>query len=375
MILGSYTANRASTGGTITVSNGTTLKIGGTNGFPSNYSSTSLGSTSTVEYSGSAQSVPLKSYGHLALSGSGTKTIANGMTTVGNLTTSGTATASCSGSLTVAGNVAVGSGTSFSGGSGTIDIEGSLTAAGTSFTSTSGSLYVAGDFSVTAGSFTHNSGTIVLDGANAWITAAGATLNNLTVNKATYRTAVSLGASLSVAGTVTITQGYLILGSTYSLTAGTISISAYGRLKNYGTGTLTLGGSVTNNGLIDFNGGGDDSCGSATEAQIRSTVNGTQRSWSGSGVFNLVDVDVKDQGGSASITVYHGTNTGGNGANWSFSGSCVGAPTAVDLVSLTATGRGSGVSVVWQTAQEAGNKGFNLFRAESVGGSVCEAKR
>ena len=35
--LSSYTANRATSGGTITVSNGATLKIGGTNGFPSNY--------------------------------------------------------------------------------------------------------------------------------------------------------------------------------------------------------------------------------------------------------------------------------------------------------------------------------------------------
>ena len=119
----------------------------------------------------------------------------------------------------------------FNGGSYAIDINDTLTITGGTHTASSGTTYIGGDFTVSSGTFTHNSGTIVLDGANAWISAAGATLNNLTVNKATYRTAVSLGASLSVAGTVKVTQGYLILGSTYSLTAGTITISAYGRLK------------------------------------------------------------------------------------------------------------------------------------------------
>jgi hypothetical protein len=38
-------------------------------------------------------------------------------------------------------------------------------------------------------------------------------------------------------------------------------------------------------------------------------------------------------------------------------------PTAVDLISFTAMGAGAGVSVVWQTAQETNNKGFNLYRA------------
>ena len=43
-------------------------------------------------------------------------------------------------------------------------------------------------------------------------------------------------------------------------------------------------------------------------------------------------------------------------------------PTAIDLVSFTATGAGAGVRVAWQTAQESENKGFELYRAESAGG-------
>jgi hypothetical protein len=46
-------------------------------------------------------------------------------------------------------------------------------------------------------------------------------------------------------------------------------------------------------------------------------------------------------------------------------------PTAVDLISFTATGRG-GVVVNWETAQEAANKGFNLYRAEAAGGAYVK---
>ena len=43
-------------------------------------------------------------------------------------------------------------------------------------------------------------------------------------------------------------------------------------------------------------------------------------------------------------------------------------PTAVDLLSLRATGRDSDVLVSWTTAQEVDNFGFHVYRSESVGG-------
>src|SRR4051794_16668420 len=52
--LGAFTANRTVAGGTLTVSNGATLKIGGTNSLPANYTTHALGTTSTVEYNGSS---------------------------------------------------------------------------------------------------------------------------------------------------------------------------------------------------------------------------------------------------------------------------------------------------------------------------------
>ena len=47
-------------------------------------------------------------------------------------------------------------------------------------------------------------------------------------------------------------------------------------------------------------------------------------------------------------------------------------PTAVDLVSFKAPGAGPGVTVVWQTGQESGNRGFNLYRAEAAGGAYVK---
>jgi hypothetical protein len=99
--LGSITANRASAGGTLTVANGATLKIGGTNTLPANYSAHSIGATSTIEYSGTNQSLAVlnssQDYGNLTISGSGTKTLASSESVGGTLTlTNGTVTTGAS---------------------------------------------------------------------------------------------------------------------------------------------------------------------------------------------------------------------------------------------------------------------------------------
>ena len=87
-------------------------------------------------------------------------------------------------------------------------------------------------------------------------------------------------------------------------------------------------GNVANAGLIRMQKG---SCTNTDSVLIRSSVAGTQRSWSGAGTFTLTDVDVKDMAGSASITVYSSTNTGNNGANWTFNSGCVALPAAGNL--------------------------------------------
>lgn len=91
--LGSYNLNRASSGGTLSVSDGGTLRIGGTNSMPLNYAGHSFTSGSNVEYYGADQTITPETstgYGNLTLSGTGTKLIAAGaaVTVQSGLTTS-----------------------------------------------------------------------------------------------------------------------------------------------------------------------------------------------------------------------------------------------------------------------------------------------
>ena len=106
--LATFTANRAVNGSTLTVANGARLRIGGINTFPTNYNTHTLGATSTVEYSGTNQSVAAETapgYGNLTLSGSGTKTAAGSFTVRGDLAITGVILASAATVQTVNGNV------------------------------------------------------------------------------------------------------------------------------------------------------------------------------------------------------------------------------------------------------------------------------
>jgi len=124
--LAGFTASRGTTvvGGTLSVANGATLKIGGANSFPANYQTHSLGVSSTVEYSGSNQTVTLESYGNLTLStssGAVTKTLpATSLTIGGNLTSAAAVGSSVSftaaAPITVRGSLSLGQGTTFNGG-------------------------------------------------------------------------------------------------------------------------------------------------------------------------------------------------------------------------------------------------------------------
>ena len=121
-----------------------------------------------------------------------------------------------------------------------------------------------------------------------------------------------------VSGNVLQTGSYNLSLASLSLASGTSFVNEYG-------GNLTLGGDVANNGLVslDANGAGCQADG----ILIRSSVPGTQRNWNGNGIFRMIDLDVKDQSGTAVMTTYSSTNSGNNGANWIFDSNCV-APTA-----------------------------------------------
>ncbi|HXG39043.1 MAG TPA: hypothetical protein VNL36_09775, partial [Bacteroidota bacterium] len=88
--LGSGTADRISAGGVLTVSNGATLKVGGTGTLPANYSTHSIGATSTVEYNGTTQTIAAlnsaQDYGNLIVSSSTSATAGGNVGVVGTLT-------------------------------------------------------------------------------------------------------------------------------------------------------------------------------------------------------------------------------------------------------------------------------------------------
>jgi hypothetical protein len=238
-------------------------------------------------------------------------------------------------------------------GSGTaaVTIKGDLTSAGSgniSITSGSGGININGATQTFGGG--GGSGTIMLN--------AGAAANPITVGSATT---VNLVRDLNAAiGTLTI-NGTLDQGASFNLTTGAVTIAAGGLLRNLGTGDLTLGGDVSNSGGVIFNGGGP-LCGDPDSILIRSSVNGAQRLWSASGgTFLLTDVDVQDQAGTASILVISGTNTGNNGANWTFGG----CPSIARLTSFTAARYDDDrVRLEWQTGFEVDNLGFNIYREQ-----------
>jgi autotransporter-associated beta strand protein len=282
--LSSYTANRTSAGGTLTVSGGATLKIGGTGSIPSNYSTHSIGSTSTIEYSGTNQSVAVlnssQNYGNLTISGSGTATLAGIVGVAGNLTiSSGTFDlSSYTANRTAAGGtLTVSNGTTLSiGGTGTLPSNYSTHSIGATSTvnyygttqsvatlnssqnygnlttSGSGTATLAGTVGV-AGNLTISSGTFDLSSYTANRTAAGGTLT------------VSNGALLKIGGTGTIPSNYSThsIGSTstieYSGTNQSVAVlnssQNYGNLTISGSGTKTLAGAETVSGTLTISAG------------------------------------------------------------------------------------------------------------------------
>ncbi len=186
--LTTFTLNRTSAGGTLTISNGATLAIGGTSTtFPANYTTHSLGATSTVNYYGASQTVTNESYGNLALSGSGTVTMpAGALSIAGTFTTSGTESATAQAAVTVGSDVTIGSGTTFATGAFTDSFAGNFTNNGT---------------------FTATGGTVVLNGTGAEAIGGTSTtsFNNLTLSNST--TAITAATNFNVGGTFTVSSG------------------------------------------------------------------------------------------------------------------------------------------------------------------------
>jgi CSLREA domain-containing protein len=188
-------------------------------------------------------------------------------------------------------------------------------------------LVLSGDINVSGnwtnnGTFTPSGFTVTFNGTGAQTittggTGAGKPFAGFTVSKSSGT--ATLAGDLSDTA-LTITSGTFDQGASFSVSTGAVNITA-GTWSNTGTGDLTLSGDVSNAGTITFNANGTG-CPDADDIAITSTVG--QRAWSGAGTFNLTDVAVSNQGGTALITVHSGTNVIGNGLTWIFIAGCSG---------------------------------------------------
>lgn len=211
-----FTANRTAAGGVFSVANNATLKLSASN-FPSNnYTTRTLGPTSTVNYNGGGtQTVSSHTYGHLSLSGGSTKTPASGTTTI-------------------AGNFTLASGVTYAG------------------TTNNPIIFLAGNFS-NSGTFNSGTGIYTFNGATAQTLTGATTFRNLTINKTTgtpnnqltLNNDITVGIAAS--GTLRLTNGVIVTGANKVIIA--LSTGAVTRTNGHVAGNqhkiVTTGANVS----------------------------------------------------------------------------------------------------------------------------------
>ncbi len=245
-----FTANRTILGGTLTVSNGATLKIGGSNSIPSNYSTYTLGATSTVEYNGTGtQTIAAVNYGHLTSSSSGARTLAN---------------------------------------SGTIGIAGVFTPGGNAYTITGS--------------------TVAFNGAGAQ-TVPQFNFNNLTISNTHGANAVTLvnGGTIGVAGT--FTPGI----STFTITGNTVNFNGAGAqtIPAFNFNNLTVSNTHGANAVTLVNGGTIGVAGTFTPGTSIFTITGNTMDFNGTGAqtvpaFNYNNLTISGNRGGLAVTLASG---------------------------------------------------------------------
>ncbi len=218
--LDTFTANRTAAGGTLTLANGSSLKIGGTGGIPANFSTHSIGVTSTIEYAGGNQTIEVlnssQDYGNLTVSGTGTKILANNIDIVGDLTISAS----------------------------TLDL-GTLTAnrtasGGTLTLGATASLLVGGSSGgVTGSNFPANFTTFALSGTTEYDGSSAQTIANATYGNLVF----SNSGAKSINDSFTV-QGYLTVSSGASASVGMGVVLQV-------NGDVNLVGGFTNDGTVN----------------------------------------------------------------------------------------------------------------------------
>lgn len=219
---------------------------------------------STIEFNGANQSIPALPYRNVNLTGSGTKTLQTGSSTIsGNLIVAlGVTFAVPDVTLLVSGATTINGTMSFSSTVGTKTFLGLVTVNGTWVSSVGesftfqGGITNNGTFTANAGTYLFNTNPQSLTGTFTIprVTVTGVTLTNsnfLTVSTALAGTGTLLqatSATLSLGGAVTIANiNASATNNTVSYTGGnqTLSVGTYFNLNITGTGTKTLREQIT----------------------------------------------------------------------------------------------------------------------------------
>jgi len=327
----------------------------------------------TVNYNGTAQTVGNYIYYNLTLSGSNTKTLQTGTTSItGNLTLSGTASTTTVVGLTIGGSLNIGDGTTFTTGAYNLTVTGTTTVGdGTSGTITIGSYNGTKIFT---GLLTISSGGTWDNSVNSPVTFRGGITNNGTFTPGSAYTytfdtnAQSLNGTINMAGsTVVVTginltnYGTLTFGSALNGT-GTLTNSSTGNLNiegsgyinittlnNQGTFTITSTGgfgtaaaTFTNTGTINLNGSGyltgmTNNAGGTVNFTNASHTIGTFNNATSTSVLNISALIT-----SASAINTLTTTTTGNTVNYSGSG----AQTVKNVTYSNLTISGSGTKTM-----------------------------
>ncbi|MEO8763708.1 MAG: hypothetical protein ABI416_05445 [Ginsengibacter sp.] len=249
--LAAFLADRGTTatGGTLTVSNGAFLKIGGTNTFPANYLFNSLSTGSTIEYDGGNQIVSPQLYGNLVLSSSSGDVIKMMPTipfTIGGSLTSNkgpgnSVSYSAASDINIAGSVNISASTTFYGVTFSHSVGGIWNNNGTFISGSSSIKLIGGSTGISGNMFQdfynlvdsgsvnlHNSGTIQVQ--NLVVT------DGLNINLILYHT------TLRIAGTVNVSNS-----AHFDASSGTIEMNG---VVTQSIPTHTLVGNAIDNLII-----------------------------------------------------------------------------------------------------------------------------
>lgn len=280
--LSTYSANSTASGGILYVSNTGLLRIGGTNTIPTNYTTYTFQTASTVEYSGTNQTVQPFNYGNLLLSSSGGAAIKSATATdfslQGNLTlTKGngvSVTFNPGANITIGNDVVIGTATILNGSSYSHTVNGNWTNNGT---------------------FNGNTGTIIFAGASKIISgaASGQLFNSITVAASGaifLNDGISMTGNLATTGSGSFTQ---VSGSTVTMSGAGSTIGGNSilidNLTVTGSGTVTAQNSLTFTGSLAMINAGNTFTG-ATGTTI--TLSGTTKTISGAGSASFASLNI-----------------------------------------------------------------------------------